>query len=483
VTEPLPAGFAIVIDADTKQLDRTTLFGGSPARVMRLSASGAAAWQELRAGPVRSRPAAALARRLTDAGLAHPRPPATIEPLAATVLIPVHDRPVLLERCLTALGHAHPVVIVDDASADPDAVAAVAARHGARLLRRDTNRGPAAARDTGLDQVDTEFVAFLDSDCAPPPRWIDDLAAHFADPLVAAVAPRVVAVPSGSAAGRYAAAFGSLDLGAREARVVPSSRVAYVPTAALLVRRRAVDDVAVDGTVFDPALRYGEDVDLVWRLHEAGWRIRYDPTVRVEHREPDTWPALLARRFRYGTSAAPLTLRHPAAMRPLVLHAGPTATVAALLARRPLLALAAFIAYVAGFARTLHRARIPANGRRWVSADAVRQTGIGVGRYLCQFAAPLLLVGVLRPGRRNPWGRRASLAVVLLSPALTPARARGLGLRARVLARLADDIAYGAGVLAGCTAHRTVRPLVPAFSFRPLRVATVRPQGTERRTS
>ena len=52
-----------------------------------------------------------------------------------------------------------------------------------------------------------------------------------------------------------------------------------------------------DGAVFDPALRVGEDVDLVWRLVAAGLAVRYDPAVEVEHDEPTTWPDLFERRI------------------------------------------------------------------------------------------------------------------------------------------------------------------------------------------
>src|SRR5262249_18525531 len=65
----LPAGFGVVIDPGTKQLDPDTLFGGAPARVLRLSRAGRTALAELRAGPVRSAAAGRLARKLTDAGL------------------------------------------------------------------------------------------------------------------------------------------------------------------------------------------------------------------------------------------------------------------------------------------------------------------------------------------------------------------------------------------------------------------------------
>jgi hypothetical protein len=160
----------------------------------------------------------------------------------------------------------------------------------------------------------------------------------------------MVAVPAGPGwAGRYTTAACCLDLGDAEARVMPGTRVAYVPTAALVVRRAALAAAAGTGGVFDPGLRWGEDVDLVWRLHDAGWRIRYDPAVRVSHHEPRGWAALLARRFRYGTSAAPLAMRHPGQVPPVVLHPWPALTVAGLLAGRLSVAgLADDVAYGTG---------------------------------------------------------------------------------------------------------------------------------------
>jgi mycofactocin system glycosyltransferase len=480
VTTPLPAGFRVVLDPKSKQLDETTLFGGSPARVMRLSATGRTALTELLAGPIRSTAAGTLARRLTDAGLAHPRPPDHLDPLDATVIISVRDRPAMLARCLTALGRAHPVIVVDDASLDPHVIADIGAEHGADVIRRTVNGGPAVARNTGLAGVDSDIVVFLDSDVVPTPGWIEQLAAHLADPLVAAVAPRVVAMPTTTWAGRYTTTCGSLDLGDCEARVAPLTRVSYVPTAALVVRRAALLDVADGPDVFDPALRpAGEDVDLIWRLHDAGWSIRYDPAVRVHHHEPETWPTLLARRFRYGTSAAPLAQRHPGAMPPLVLHPWPALTVAGLLARRPALAGASYVASVLTMTRTLRRAGLPARGALPTMLTAVYQTWLGVGRYCTQFGAPLVAValvapgptrGTTRPARR--WSRRVAAASLLLGPALTvwATRRPALDPARFVLGQLADDLAYGAGVWFGCARTRTVTPVRPIIFRRPLRI-------------
>src|SRR5580693_7511687 len=211
-TVPLPDGFGIVFDAETQFVGDDVLFGGSPPRLMRLNAAGAAALRELRAeGRVRSSPGGRLARRLTDTGMAHPRPPAgpAPGPDQVTVVIPVKDRHAELDRCLAALGAAYPVLVVDDGSRDPAAIATLCGRHGARLHRRPVSGGPGPARNAGLT-------------------------GQFADPMVGAVAPRVRPVTGPGAAGRYLNARAPIDLGPRESRVAPLTRLSYVPTAALL---------------------------------------------------------------------------------------------------------------------------------------------------------------------------------------------------------------------------------------------------------
>jgi mycofactocin glycosyltransferase len=469
VLAPLPSGFGIEIDAVTRQLAPDLLFGGSPVRIFRLTPAGQAAWRELRAGPVASRTTGVLARQLTDAGLVHPRPPGLSSSPDVTIVVPARDRAAMLERCLLALGSRYPVVVVDDGSRDPRAVAQAAARHGAALIRRDVNGGPGAARNTALESVASDLVAFVDSDCVPAQGWIEQLAPHLADPVVAAVAPRITGLARSTWAGRYTSASGSLDLGGRAARVLPRSQVSYVPTAALLARRSALPAAA-----FDESMRIGEDVDLVWRLHEAGWRIRFDPAVQVAHHEPGSWPALLTRRYRYGTSAAPLALRHPGAVTHLVLYPWSAITVTALLARRPAAAAAGFGGSVLATYRSLHRAHVPRQGTVRAMFGAARQTWLGIGRYGTQFAAPVLVTVIAAPGGRSPGrrlGRRAAAASLLLGPPLTAwaAGPQTLDPARFTLGRIADDIAYGLGVWSGCVSERTTAPVRPVVGWHRLR--------------
>jgi mycofactocin system glycosyltransferase len=462
-----PAGFRVTLDRSTREVAPGVWSGGSPTRVVRLTRAGRAVWRRLSVGPVDSPAAGTLARRLTDAGLAHPCPrPVAAGTADVTIVIPVRDRAELLDQCLAALDGSYPVIVVDDGSCAPATVAAVAGAHGATLVVRPANGGPSAARNTGLEQVSTELVAFVDSDCVPGPGWIDRLVGHFADPMLAVVAPRVTALAEPTLAGRYARVAGSLDMGSQPARVVPNTRVSYVPTAALIARSRALRAVARPTGVFDTTMPVGEDVDLVWRLHTRGWRIRYDPAVQVSHHEPATWLSLLARRRRYGTSAAPLALRHSRYIPAMVLHPWPAMTVAALLARRPVAAGTAFAVSVLTKSRMLQAHELPTSDVLRVNATAVAMTWLGGGRYLTQYASPLL-VALMLPGGRRRWGRRAAAASLLLGPSLAAWATRRPAvdpIRYAAVA-LAEDIAYGAGVWAGCIQHRTVRPLRPVVSW------------------
>ena len=152
---------------------------------------------------------------------------------------------------------------------------------GAEVVRLGVNRGPAAARNAGLRHVDTEFVAFVDTDVEirrGGPRRV----ARRTSPIRRwRWSPRGSSGPPAAASlERYEATHSPLDLGSEPARIAPGTRVSFVPAAVIVCRTAAIR--AIGG--FDESLRYGEDVDLVWRLGAAGWRCRYEPGVVARHR-------------------------------------------------------------------------------------------------------------------------------------------------------------------------------------------------------
>lgn len=460
----LPEGFRLVLDSSLRRFRHgTVLAGGRPGRVLTLTPAGARSLDALVAGGLGDPATITLAGRLVACGMAHPRRPEGVETNSGsndvTVVVPVYDRTEALDRCLASLGRDVPVVVVDDASVDSAAVSTVCARHGARLLRRASNGGPGAARESADEIVTTDLVAFVDSDCTVPDGWLDKLVWQFADPEVAAVAPRIRPAATAPdrerrAVHRFGLSHSPLDLGLEGGEVGPDRSVRYVPTAALIVRRSALH--AVGG--FDPALRVGEDVDLVWRLVDAGWRIRYDPSVEVSHIEPDRWRALLSRRLRYGTSAAPLAVRHRDRMAPVELRPRATVAALALLAGQPVVAAVAVASAALPLARKVRPLGIPAaQAWSWCIGGA-GWTVMGLGRAVTMLAAPGL-VGLAATGRR---GRRAALLLLVVPPVVDWVRKHpDLDLPRWVVASVADDVAYGAGVWIGCLRARTAAPLVP----------------------
>lgn len=465
--------------------DGTLVVGGAPRRVVRLTVAGAALLDDVLRRGVGKSVSGQLARRLVETDLAEVtgerwdgRPP--------TVVVPARDRPEALDRCLGSLSLGSRVVVVDDGSADPAALAGVAARHGAGLLRRAASGGPAAARNAGvdavlddvLDDVDTGgVVAFVDSDVTVGPVWWELLCRRFADPAVVAVAPRVLPEPAarpGSVLARYSRFRSALDLGAAGGTVRPGSPVGYVPSTVLLVRSEALK-----GVRFDEALRYGEDVDLVWRLGDAGGVVCYDSTVVVRHREPAGWAELLRRRHRYGGAAGPLARRHGDRLAPARFRPMPLATVAALVAGRPAVAGLLTVGGAAVAHRRLRAARVPAPAAAAAATAGTGHAAVGTaaacGRLVAQFAAPAaVLLAVRRPATRG--AVTVLLAVDPMQrwwrdrPPLDPLR--------WTLACLADDAAYGSGVVAGALRARTATPLIPLLpTVTSLRVPVLRTRG------
>jgi mycofactocin glycosyltransferase len=482
--ELAPAGFCLRPDPGSRLVaGGTVLVGGSPVRVLRLTPSGArhvAGWWSGTPVPDHQR-ARALARRLLDAGIAHLVPGGgTFDPGDVTVVIPVRDRQAELARCLAGLAPMSRVIVVDDGSGDPAAIARVASGAGARVLHRLVNGGPAAARNTGLAAADTPLVAFLDSDCVPGPGWLDALLPHFADPAVGAVAPRIVPdEPGRTWLARYEGASSTLDMGARASIVRPGSRVPYVPGAALVVRRAAA------GSGFAETMRVGEDVDFVWRLAASGWRVRYEPAATMRHQHRVRLREWFTRRKDYGTSAAILESRHPGAVRPLYLSAWTALAWLAAAAGRPAAGAAVTGAGVALLARRL--AQVTGEDWPWPAARtawplAARLAGGGMvaagrplGSAISRTWWPVALPAAVA-ARRLRWPLAALvLAPPLLDwldrrPPLDPAR--------YVAARLLDDIGYSLGVWQGCVQRRTVRPLLPRLGSRHLDTPRANSAGT-----
>lgn len=454
--------------------------GGDPTRLMRLSDAGASFLQRWSAAPDRtlevtdtsSAGVTALVDRLVTGAMAHPVIDARERGAQQlTVIVPVFERTGPLDRCLAALGRSGVgrVVVCDDASTNGDEIRAVAERHGASVVRREVNGGPSAARMAGWEAVRADLaadpsslVAFVDSDIDVTAEWADRVVGHFEDESVGLVAPRVVhrAGQNATLVDRYEVANSPLDLGERPAPIVAGTRVSYVPAAALVIRATTFGEVGG----FDPSLTVGEDVDLLWRLAEAGWRCRYEPDAVVEHRGRSTVRTMLRRRVDYGRSAAPLDRKHPGTLPPVRVNRWSLGVVAALAAGHPIVSACLWAWTVRSMGKRFDALDGFTDSRR-LAIDLTTRGHLAAGRQLGRAAIrPWFPLVILLTGRSKRF-RRAAVMGVLVEPVLSWRRTRPavdpLTFAALVLA---DDLAYSIGVWAGCVDERSARVLLPEIT-------------------
>jgi len=202
-----------------------------------------------------------------------------------SVVVPVFNGGRSLERCLRGLrssvGVEFEVVVVDDGSTD--ASHRVAESFGARVIRHDAPKGPAAARNAGAEAARAPIVFFLDADVVPHPDTLAKALARFdADHGLAALFGSYDDQPDAPGlVSRYRNLLHHFVH--QQGEFVNDSRPAHTFwTGCGAIRRSAFLEIGG----FDPALYRRpaiEDIELGYRLGRAGHRIALCRDVQATH--------------------------------------------------------------------------------------------------------------------------------------------------------------------------------------------------------
>jgi len=220
------------------------------------------------------------------------------------VAICTRNRTELLRRALDsiALQTIRPAetLVVDNAPADVSTENLV--RHhypGVRYVREE-RRGLNYARNRALSETARDVIAFIDDDAVADPGWVAAIRDVFAESSRIAVCTGKVDPYSLETEGqRLFEANGGFSRGDRRIRL-PADRGKklnglFSPLIAwsisigtgcnLAVRRRTVLDSGGFDVVLDqaPVLPGGGDLDLLWRMLDAGHEIVYEPSARMRH--------------------------------------------------------------------------------------------------------------------------------------------------------------------------------------------------------
>ncbi len=190
-----------------------------------------------------------------------------------SVIIPTYNRwPLVAESIDSALAQDYPnleVVVVDDGSTD-DTEEQLPKRYPSKVRYfTQENRGPAAARNKGIQMALGEYVAFLDSDDLWMPNKLSvQVAAMTADEEWAlAYNPCLITTPDGRNTGRI---WGYTAQGVTGDNFVVLLNRHAIMTSAVIVRRGVFDEVGL----FDEQMLSAQDTDLFLRitmLYPAGF--------------------------------------------------------------------------------------------------------------------------------------------------------------------------------------------------------------------
>ncbi len=224
-----------------------------------------------------------------------------------SVVVASYNGASTLPTCLTSLTRLNypdfEVILVDDGSTD--GTAGIAAKHpDVRYIRHAANAGLSVARNTGIEAATGEIVAFTDADCRADEDWLfyivgDLLNSAFVGmggpnllpPEDSPVAAAVMASPGGPA---------HVMLTDRQAEHIPGCNMVFY--------KWALQEIGG----FDPIYRKaGDDVDVCWRLQQAGHKLGFSPAGMVWHYRRSTVRAYLKQQAGYGEAEALLIRKHP----------------------------------------------------------------------------------------------------------------------------------------------------------------------------
>ena len=221
-------------------------------------------------------------------------------PMKFSVLICTYNRPELLDRALTSLIETcrekpDEIVIVNGGDGRADRVvenkmqAAECNKVQIKLIKT-VNKNLAASRNIGLRHCFGDIIAMTDDDAQVFPNWVTLMKQnHREHPEAGAVGGLVLGTNTDSLVGKVA-----------DVNTFPSwpepQYVRTLPGVNISYKRHVIENVGLQ----DETLFRGEDVDYNWRVQQLGYKVYFDPRIKVNHHHRPTVKAFLNQHYMYG---------------------------------------------------------------------------------------------------------------------------------------------------------------------------------------
>ena len=196
------------------------------------------------------------------------------------------------------------VVVVDDGSPDPIPAALFA--DNVTVVRINVNRGPAAARNVGINHAVAQgarLVCLMDADCEATSNWVESMVRTQSS--VQGVVCGITLAGSNSVISRYHDLEGTLN-----GRVDKDGLLIYGCTCNMSIFTPAF---RMHNNLFDESFPHAayEDIDFCLRACAAGITVRLAPDAIVRHSYDQSLRSFVRQFRRYGRDEWRVTTRHP----------------------------------------------------------------------------------------------------------------------------------------------------------------------------
>lgn len=221
-----------------------------------------------------------------------------------SVIVPAYNAAETIANCLTALQRQtrrpDEIIVVDDGSTDE--TVRIAQAFGVRVLTQ-AHRGPAAARNLGVQVACGDIVMFTDADCEPLVDWVEQMQKPFENPNVVGVKGTYRSQQK-----QLIARLVQLEFEDKYDRMRRYETIDFIDTYSAAYRRKAFIHLGGFSEIFPIASV--EDVEFSFRVAERRLRLVFAPQAQVWHTHPTKLIHYLRRKARYGYWRALVYLWH-----------------------------------------------------------------------------------------------------------------------------------------------------------------------------
>lgn len=207
------------------------------------------------------------------------------------VCICTYNRVMMLQQCLERLVpqlHDLPVLItvVDNNSTDStkEYVQSIAASVAQIRYLFEGSQGLSFARNLAWRESQYKWIFYLDDDCIPEAGLIAAAFKSIADhPVADAIGGPIEPAFSESPPDWLPEGFGEFKMPYEKFTIIEKG---YIRGGCFLIKRAVLEKLNGFDTTLGVAgqqLRYGEEIELQERMRHEGYRIAYDPDLRVRH--------------------------------------------------------------------------------------------------------------------------------------------------------------------------------------------------------